>query len=808
MSLLKLRYGVLLGALLPSFAAGQNPPARLPDSVATSSQQSAAQQATAAIGKPVTSDQIATALRQSGLTERQVKDRLRAAGYDTTLANPFFGSGQSPATSPTSGNTPTSTFVAALERIGVSVVPHSDTLVKSAETIGTAGTRPLRRTSVVFGKDIFDRASTAFDPITSGPVDAAYRLGVGDQLQLVVTGQVELAYQLELRRDGTVIVPQVGQISLAGLTLDAARTMLKERMGKSYSGLASGEARLDLSVAKLRSNAVFVIGEVETPGAMQVNALATVFSALARAGGPTDRGSFRNVEVRRAGQVVQRLDLYNYLLRGDASGDIRLEQGDFVFVPLAHRVVAALGEVRRPRTFELRDDEGFDDLLKFAGGLSPTASTERVQIDRILPPDQRSPGKERVKVDVELKGRLDSLARVRLLDGDVVTVFPIGELRRNVVTLRGQVYQPGEYSMKPRMSLGQLIEQAQGLQPWAIAERVKIIRQLERSGRSELISQDVTTPTGQAFELAEFDAVEVLDGRMAFPGGKIFIEGAVNDSTVMRPFVERESVRDAIERSGGLREEAQSVELFRRKVGPAYSDTTSTRFEFAITPDHQLDTKAGQFPLERDDHIYVLSSPGYRSQQFVSIAGQFKYPGRYAISAGDERLRDVVLRAGNVLPGAYPQGFHLIRAGRPVAVDFARAMSADPAQNLPLLGGDSLIIERDPSTVLVTGAVSRASLVRYRPGLSVQDYIELAGGPTEVGNASKAIVDYPSGISRRVTRVALVFHSSPEVVSGATITVPEKPQSTTSSSEMWARVFAASSALASLVLAFVAVRRL
>jgi len=603
-----------------------------------------------------------------------------------------------------------------------------------------------------------------------------------------------------------VVLPQVGQISLAGLTLDAARALLKERMGRSYSGLNTGEARLDLSIARIRSNVVFAIGEVEQPGAYQVNALATVFHAIARAGGPTARGSFRNIEVRRANKVIQRLDLYDYLLKGDAAGDIRLEQGDVVFVPLNQRVVAVMGQVRRPAIFELREGEGFSDLLRFAGGLLPTASVERVQIDRILPPERRSPGVERVKVDVEIKGNLDSLSRVRLLDGDIVEVFAIGDVRRNVVNLTGQVFQPGQYELRPGMTLGRLLDQAEGMLPWALGDRIKIIRQVPLTGRTIVHNVDATTAAGRGFLLEEFDNVEVLDGRSAYPGGIVSVEGAVNAPAV-RAFAERETLRDAIERAGGLREDAQKVEVYRRRVGATYSDTTSIRYSFNVGPGFASDTSLRGFVLERDDRIVVLSSPGFRAQQFVTVSGQFRYPGRYAITENRDRVRDAVRLAGDVLPGAYPGSFHLVREGKLVSVDFTRAMRGDPSDNLPLLGGDELIIERDPKTVFVTGAVARPSLIRFRPGLSAMDYIELAGGPTERGEARRATIAFPSGYSGRIKRVAFFFHSSPEIVSGATITVPEKPAETSGGADLWQRILATSSTFATLILAYAAIRK-
>jgi polysaccharide export outer membrane protein len=812
---------------IPAVLRAQNPPPTPPPLpsqapiVVVPAKPTAAQDAAAILGKPVSNEQIADALRRSGLSESQVRARLKAGGYDPGLADPYFVQGK-PGAPSVGGATPAANdFAKALANLGV-LGPEGEG--NSEENAKRSADRSVARAGGVFGKDVFNRANTAFDPITSGPVDAAYRLGVGDALQLIVTGQVEIAYQMDVRRDGTIIIPQVGQISIAGLTLDAARTLLKSRMSASYSGLSSGEARLDLSIARLRSNAVFVIGEVELPGAIQVNALSTVFHALARAGGPTDRGSFRDIEVRRGNRVVQRLDLYDYLLRGDATGDIRLEQGDVIFVPLNTRVVAVTGAIRRARIFELRPNEGFADLLNFAGGFLAVAAVDRVQIDRVLPADRRSAGFERAKVDVDIRGNSDALKNLKLQDADVVTVFSIGDVRRNVVSLQGQVFQPGEYELKPQMTLTQLVAAAQGLTPWALADRVKIVRGIPLTGRSELLSVDASSAEGRKFELQEFDQVEILDGRTAFPGGIISIEGAVNGTlgavdarsgttaedtpTIVRPFLEKESLKDALERAGGLREYAQVIDVFRRKSGQSYSDTTSERFSFAAAPGNASNTQLAGFTLKRDDRIVVRSASGYRPQQFVIIDGQFQHSGSYAITENQDRVRDIVSRAGGPLPGAYSGSFRLVRDGKRVSVDFDKAMRGDLNNNLSLLGGDRLEIDRDQKTVYITGAVSKSALVRFRPGLSVNDYIELAGGPTEKGIPGKATVDYPSGFSARVKKVAYFFHSSPVVLSGSVITVPEKPADENRGSELWNRTLTTATALASLVLAFAAVRKL
>jgi len=791
---------------VPSTVGSQQPAVN--PLVVTPTTPTAAQAAAASMGKAVSNEQISDAIKRSGLSETQIRQRLQSAGYDASLADPFFKGGQgSGATGLVGGAAGTgagSDFARALQNLGLLSTGPSD---KPDETPKRNSERVSPRAGGVFGKDIFDRATTSFDPVTSGPVDPAYRLGIGDALQVIVTGQVEIAYQLEIRRDGSVVVPQVGQLSLAGLTLDAARELLKSRMGRSYSGLLSGEAHLDLSVARLRSNAVFVIGEVEQPGALQVNALATVFHAIARAGGPTDRGSFRNIEVRRGGKVVEHLDLYDYLLNGNAAGDIRLEQGDVIYVPLNQRVIAVTGAVRRPRVFELRENEGFADLLRFAGGLLPTASVERVQIDRVVPADKRTPGFERVKVDIDLKGKLDSLARVKLVDGDIVAVFSVGEVRRNIVMIDGQVFQPGEYELKTGATLGTMLDEAQGLLPWALPTIVKVTRQVPTTGRSQLFSVDVTQPAGRLFALQEFDAVTVLDARTAYPGGSIEVLGAVVNPAA-RGYVEHETLRDAIERSGGFGPDAQSIEVSRRRVGTTYSDTTSILFHFDVTPSLWSDPRASTFVLQPDDRVNVRHSPGIRAQRSVSVAGEFVNPGPYMIAENRDRVRDVVMRAGNSLPHAYAESFRVIRGGRPVAVNFAKAMAGDLDNNVILFDGDVITIDRDPQTVSVTGAVNRPSLIKYSPSLTVADYVAMAGGPTEKGDRGKTIVEYPSGFSRRVERVALFFHSAPPVTSGSIITVPEKPEDKGSSAEFWQRALTTATTLTSLIIAIVAVKRL
>jgi protein involved in polysaccharide export with SLBB domain len=726
------------------------------------------------------------------MSEAQIRSRLQAAGLDASMADPFFRTqGAAEAV------TPSAEFMVALQEMGV--LAEDDGSSMAVATVEPADATPK---STIFGKSLFLRASTAFDPVTSGPVDPSYRLGVGDNLQVILTGETELAYAPVIRRDGTVTLPQIGQVALAGLSLDGARTVLRQRAALVYSGVGTGVTKMDLSISSIRTNAVFVIGEVEEPGAYTVSALATVFHALARAGGPTERGSFRSVEVRRAGKVIRTLDLYEYLLKGDAAQDIRLEQGDVIFVPLNTRAVAIAGAVRRQSVFELRDGEGFAELLRYAGGVLPQASLERVQVDRILPAADRSPGKERVLIDIKLGGMLAAGAAFPLADGDMLKVFEIGDTRRHVISLTGAVSQPGEFEWRSGVTVDSLIASAQGLLPSAIRERVLIQRLNLETGRRSAFTVDLGTSTGRAFELAEFDRVEVLDVRREYPQLQVVVAGAVTQQGTL-DFVERESLRSLIDRSGGFTEGAQVVTVARRIVGQVFSDTTSQLFTFSAIADFLPGGAADTFIVEPFERVDVRVSPGYRPQRFAEVQGAFRYPGSYAVSENVDRLLDVIKKAGGLLPSAHAPSFRLERDRELVAIDFTRALNGDLEHNVLVRPSDRLSIRTNPNTVRVDGAVQAPAIFVYQRGLSVSDYIERAGGPTENADVRRAIVSFASGFSRRNHRVLGLFTSEPTLEAGARIIVPVKPEKQgTTWGDALNRTLQIASTLASLAVAW------
>lgn len=736
-------------------------------------------------------EEVLRAIRQSGLTESQVRTRLRDAGYDPSIADPYFaalasaggpsavadgnGAGQAGAAQ--------DPFLAAFEstrRIDLAPPPgteedpeSSDVLSDGTPAVGEASRYRARASSglQIFGRDIFLGETGVFDPVVLGPVDDTYRVGVGDQLQLVYMGDVEDAFQLTVRRDGTVIIPSVGQVTVAGLTMAGAKALLRSRAGQSYSGVESGTMTVDLTLSRVRTNVVFVVGDVERPGSYQVNALSTVFHALVRAGGPSTRGSLRRIQLRRGGAVVKEIDLYDYVLSGDATNDVRTESGDIIFVPLNQRAVAMTGAVRRPAIFELKENERLGDLLRYAGGLLPSAATERFQIDRILPPEQRSPGVERVMTDVRIpNGRADAVEGADLRDHDVVFAYSIGDLRRNAVEIAGQVHQPGTYEMRDGMTLAELVAEAQGLLPYALPDRVKLFRPVPATGRVEQISLDLALDG--SYEIREFDRIEVLDARVGFPGGRIQLTGAVH-SPGARPFIENQTVADALHLAGGLREDAIEIEIATRRLGLAYSDTLVRTQVLRLTSLGAIPGEAHAITLGRDDQIHVRGAPGYREPQTVEVGGLFSSPGIYPLRYEGEPISEIITRAGGALPNAFAPTFRVLRDGVPIVIEYQRAVRGDRAHDVRLRGGDRIVIGSNPGTVAVTGEVVRPAVFPYVKGWSVTDYVNAAGGKTPNADRSRTSVEYASGATSTTKRFEAAWRK-PRVESGSVIRVLEK----------------------------------
>lgn len=783
--------------------------------------------------------QLRQRLTSSGLSPDQVRARLKAEGYPENLLDAYLGGMNSGGAS--TGNT--SDVLAAMRALGVvdsADVVDLEALARGRQLSGVR--RPVldpaaaRRdttlsdsSAVLFGLAMFREPSSRFDPNVNGPVDAGYRVGPGDELVLILTGDVELAHTLEISRTGFVVIPQVGQIGVANLTLTQLEDLLYARLGRVYSGVRRGEdatTRFSVTVSKLRSNQVFVVGDVMNPGAYRLSSAATALSALYAAGGPNERGSLRRIEIRRAGRTVGTLDVYDYLLRGDAAADQRLQQGDVLFVPVHGPRVRVDGEVARPATYEVKGTEPLAEVLRAAGGLRATAAARRVLVERVLPTSARSGlGASRVSIDVSLdnSGAPPAFA---MADGDIVRVARIDDRVRDRIAVNGHVWTPGPQGYTPGLTLEQALRRAGGVKPDAYLGRVLVTRLNADSTRSQLrvMLRDTTGATLEPFTLQPDDEITTFSRTSFRPERYVAIAGAVQKGGRF-PYRDGMTLRDLALLAGGLTDYAdlRQAEIARRPDTASalvLSQTVRVPLDSGYLFAEGRVAPAGvrDVPLAPYDNVLIFADPGRREPVVVRITGEVQYPGSYTLRARDERLTTLLERAGGLtaqgdagaayfsrrLPTAQSverlvrnavtvrdsttgavrntaadtarldEGGSRIRVG----VDLPRALvRRASAENLFLVSGDSLHIPARQQIVTVRGEVN-APTALVASGASLGRYVDAAGGATSQGNAGRAYVIQPNGKIQGRTRLLWVIRIDPTPQPGATVVVPAKGERT------------------------------
>ena len=776
--------------------------------------------------RPENAASIRDAIATSGLSPAQIRARLQALGYPETTLDQFLQN------RPDSLGPPSGQARAALRALGLA---GTDGTIEPDTVPGRAGDPRTDLPTVrrpgpqIFGRNVFDKVTSQFQPSLAGPVDETYRLGAGDVLVLILTGDVELTHQLEVTREGFILIPQVGQVFVSGLTLGQLDRVLVTRLGRVYSGInrgANAPTKFQITVAKLRTNQVFVVGEVIRPGSYQMSSAGTVLTALYLAGGPGDNGSFRRILVRRGQRVVDSLDLYDYLLRGDTRHDVRLETGDVVFVPVRSVPVEVGGAVIRPAIYELRPTETLRDLVEAAGGFEPTALRRRIQIDRVLPPAERlAGGRDRVVLDItEDQLQLDAPPPFPLAAADRITVFSVSERRRNVVTVRGNVWVAGQIGFKPGMRLSEALRLTGGTKPDVYLGQILISRLNPDSTRSQLRSsfRDSTGTISDDLRLAEDDDIQVFSRTEFRPLRYVVITGAVRHPGRV-PFREGMTLRDAVLQTGGVTEDAllSDAELARLPSDRANGAmavtsrvTLDSTYLFDRSPSGAYNGPPGlpaarsgapEVTLQPYDNVLILRQPDWELARQVQVVGQVRFPGQYVLRSKTERLSDIVARAGGLTKEAYPEGAELYRQLPPdqvapikigarlamadtagslrmdplmsqrVGLDLARAM-ADPGrrENLIIQTGDSLFVPEYRATVRVLGAVNAPTSIVYRPNWNLYDYVAAAGGVARQGDKGHSYVVQPGGRLESVKSHGLFSASKPKPMPGAVVFVPER----------------------------------
>jgi protein involved in polysaccharide export with SLBB domain len=801
--------------------------------------------------------QLRERLQQSGLTEDQIRARLRAAGYPENFLDQYLSGADT-----SLGVRPGPRTIDAVTALGIlspqevdslqladSAFAMSDSLRQVLDSLRFLHLDSLRADSLadslesirpgglaLFGVQTFRKLTTQFEPMDAGPVDEHYRLGPGDALVLILTGDVEQAHMLEVTREGFIVIPQAGQLYVANLTMGQLENQLYDRLGKAYSGVRrspNARTQFQISLAKLRKIQVYVAGDVIRPGAYQVSAAGTVLNALYAAGGPTTNGSFRRVDVRRGGVLVDSVDVYDYLTRGINPSGVRLQAGDVVFVPVHGALTKVAGKVKRPAVYELRPEETLRDLLGYAGGFDPTAQA-RVTINRVLPPSARGvPGRARVVIAVGGDQFVNGEApEVPMAPGDSVTVHEVGRRLRSV-TVRGDVWVEGQVGHTPGMRLSEAIRLAGGPKPDVYLGRILVTRVREDSSMVQLRSafRDSTGAITDDLVLEEEDEIRVFS-RSSFRAERyVAVVGAVRKPGRV-PYREGMTVRDAVLLVDGLTpdawlQEAEIARLAQDSTPGALATTVrvplDSTYLFGRKPGDTYDGPPGlpapatgspETELEPYDNLLIMRQPGWELQRSVAITGQVRFPGRYSLLTKTDKVSGLIARAGGLTSEAYPAGVQFYRsytAGRPtggdpyspvldtprpavtprgrqlagdsvrrsvperVGIDLPRVLKDTTFQdNIVLMGGDSIYIPEFDPVVMVRGAVNSPGPVAFEPGKNLDWYVDRAGGYTQTGDDDRPYVTQPNGEREGVKRKTILADRVPHPKPGSVVYVPAK----------------------------------
>ncbi|NVJ47150.1 MAG: SLBB domain-containing protein [Cytophagia bacterium] len=506
----------------------------------------------------------------------------------------------------------------------------------------------------IFGYDLFQRENLTFAPNLNIPTPENYILGPGDEIVVDLWGATQIYNRLEISTEGTIRPDNLSPIYVNGLSIKEAEQKIINRLSEIYNGLKVSPPSIffQVSLGNVRTVNVSVVGEVNQPGNYSLTSLSTVFTSLYAAGGPTEKGTFRNVQLVRNGKLEATIDLYDFLIHGTQDNNLRIKSGDVIIVRPFESRVELKGEIKRPGNYEILEGETFSDLLEFAGGFMNSAYKSLVTA-------RRNGLKEREVVDINA-GDFDTFLPQ---DGDIFQINPILERYKNRVQIGGAVYREGEYELTSGLTLKQLIEKADGLRGDAFMSRATIYRMNEDFSQ-DIIPVDLSQlmqGTIPDITLAREDIVNISSIYSLKEEYIVQITGEVLDGGVY-PFFRQMTVQDLIVLAGGLTEGASGsiVEISRRNTN-ASLNTMAEIITIQIDKSLSLSKEDRNQVLQPFDQVFIRKAPGYTIQQQVTVEGEVIAPGTYSISRKDERISDILKRAQGLTTYAYPEGAILIR---------------------------------------------------------------------------------------------------------------------------------------------------
>ncbi|MBR7019344.1 MAG: SLBB domain-containing protein [Prevotella sp.] len=630
----------------------------------------------------------------------------------------------------------------------------------------------------IFGHDIFNNKNLTFESSMNLATPQSYRLGPGDVVNVDIWGASQESITETISPDGTIVIEGIGPISLGGLSVSQAKSRLRSVIGPRYQ-----DSSIELTLGQTRTITISVLGEVKVPGTYTMSAFATVYNALYMAGGPNEIGTLRNVQVFRNGRHISTVDIYDFLLNGKLTGDVRLQDNDIITVRPYEALVCITGKVKRPMYYEMKYTENAATLLRYAGGFTGDAYTKAIRVNR-------KAGKQYSVFNVD---EFD-LNAFKLMDEDSVTVDSTLNRYQNMVEVRGAVFRPGMYQVGGHIcTVKALIEAADGLTENAVGQHA-VMHRMKADRTLEVLSIDLSgilEGTIPDVGLKNEDVLYVASREEEKNDQTITIHGEVNYPGVYK-YASNETIEDLVLQAGGLTNAASlaKVDVSRRISDPhavEACDTLAFTYSFMLNPDFTIPQGGQPFTLQPYDEVYIRRSPSYNEQQNVTLEGEVQFKGDYTLSSNSQRLSDVIRQAGGLTKRAYPEGAKLLRkmtseeqdlmatmlrtAQRnsgsdsidvsklmtlttyPVAVELDKALKNPGSDDDPILReGDRIVVPRYTSTVSINGEVLYPNTVRYKEGMKTRDYLDLAGGTTSTAKKSKTIIIYMNGMVAKADR--------------------------------------------------------
>ncbi|MBQ9356501.1 MAG: SLBB domain-containing protein [Prevotella sp.] len=633
--------------------------------------------------------------------------------------------------------------------------------------------------SRIFGHDIFTNEALSFEPNMNIPTPQDYRLGPGDAVAIEVYGASQESYDLTISPDGYVSIPDFGPIQLSGLTVAQANSRVRSQLGSRYQS-----SQIRLSVGQTRTILVNVMGEVRLPGSYSLSAFSTVFNALYMAGGVTDIGTLRNIKVYRQNRLISTVDVYDFIINGRATGNVRLTDNDVIIVEPYECLVNASGKVKRPMYYEMKRDESLSSLLQYTGGFTSNAYRRSVRVTR----------KDGALRSVHTVGEFD-FNSFHLEDGDSVSVDSILTRLSNSVEVKGAVFHPDMYQLGGNItSVKTLIEAASGLTEDAISSH-GVMHRMKDDRTLEVLSVDlagIMDGSQPDVMLRNEDVLFVPSRREILDMQTLTIHGEVLFPGVYK-YAANETIEDFILQAGGLTDAASMVKVdVARRVSNPYAtesqDTLAMTFSFSLQDGFVINADStGVFHLEPFDEVYVRKSPGYTTQQNVYVEGEVLFEGTYTLSMKGERLSTIIERAGGLSNTAYAAGARLVRQRTPEeqarqeslrraamrsggrdSIDISRldmgstysvGIQLDQAMAHPgsdadivLREGDRLIVPEYIGTVKINGEVMYPNTTGYVEGKPLSYYINMAGGYGSNAKKRQTYIIYMNGTVAKADR--------------------------------------------------------